>query len=69
MTLISIVTIISFLLEGVFSNMVNITNSFFVPLFSIIILIVISWEICILVSISLELLRNINCIVYCGTVN
>ena len=41
MTLISIVTIISFLLEGVFSNMVNITNSFFVPLFSIVILIII----------------------------
>lgn len=41
MTLISIVTIISFLLEGVFSNMINITNSFFAPLFSIVILIVI----------------------------
>lgn len=41
MTLISIVTIISFLLEGVLSNMVNITNSFFAPLFSIVILIII----------------------------
>ena len=41
MRLISIVTIISFLLEGIFSNMVNITNSFFAPLFSIIVLIII----------------------------
>lgn len=41
MVLISVVTIISFILEGVISNFVNVTNSLFVPMFSIIVLIII----------------------------